>query len=62
MTGLDVLLAVAGAAATVLVVAAMILVTPRGTVEPHEDAPDPQGSDRSLAGTPDHAARVPSSP
>ena len=31
MTGLDVLLAVAGLAATALVVAGMILLTPRGT-------------------------------
>ena len=34
MTDLDVLLAVAGFAATALVVAGMILLTPRGTVEP----------------------------
>ena len=34
MTGLDVLLAVAGLAATALMVAGMILLTPRGTVEP----------------------------
>jgi hypothetical protein len=33
MTSLDVLLAVAGLAATALVVAGMILLTPRGTVE-----------------------------
>ena len=33
MTGLDVLLAVAGLAATALVVAGMILITPRGTVD-----------------------------
>jgi len=32
MTGLDTLLAVAGVAVTLLVVAAMILITPRGTV------------------------------
>jgi hypothetical protein len=34
MTSLDMLLAVAGLAATALVVAGMILLTPRGTVEP----------------------------
>jgi len=32
MTSLDTLLAVAGVAVTLLVVAAMILITPRGTV------------------------------
>ena len=42
MTGLDVLLAVAGLAATALVVAGMILLTPRGTVEPSSaDTPEP---------------------
>ena len=42
MTGLDVLLAVAGLAATALVVAGMILLTPRGTVEPSPaDSPEP---------------------
>jgi hypothetical protein len=34
MTGLEVLLAVAGLVATALVVGGMILLTPRGTVEP----------------------------
>ena len=34
MTSLDMLLAVAGLAATALVVAGMILLTPRGTAEP----------------------------
>ena len=42
MTGLDMLLAVAGLAATALVVAGMILLTPRGTVEPSPaDTPAP---------------------
>ena len=42
MTSLDVLLAVAGLAATALVVAGMILLTPRGTVEPSPaDTPAP---------------------
>ena len=55
MTGLEVLLAVAGFAATVLVVAGMILITPRGEVDLHGDATDPQGSDLSRADPPDPA-------
>ena len=50
MTGLDVLLAVAGLAATALVVAGMILLTPRGTVEP------------SPAGTPEPPRTAPPRP
>ena len=42
MTSLDVLLAVAGLAATALVVAGMILLTPRGTAETPEP-PDIDG-------------------
>ena len=53
MTGLEALLAVAGFAATVLVVAGMILITPRGEVDLHRDATDPQGSDLSRADLPD---------
>lgn len=49
MTGLDVLLAVAGFAATVLVVAGMILIAPRGEVDLHGNATDPQGSGLSRA-------------
>ena len=42
MTSLDVLLAVAGLAATALVVAGMILLTPRGIVElSPADTPEP---------------------
>ena len=41
MISLDMLLAVAGLAATALVVAGMILLTPRGTVEPRAaDTPE----------------------
>ena len=48
MTGLDVLLAVAGLAATALVVAGMILLTPRGTVEPSPaDTPAPPARPRT---------------
>ena len=46
MTGLDVLLAVAGLIATLLVVVGMILITPRGAVD---DGTDPQGEELSRA-------------
>ena len=49
MTGLDVLLAVAGLAVTVLVVAGMILITPRGAVDAYDDVIDPQGAELSRA-------------
>jgi hypothetical protein len=55
VTGLEVLLAVAGFAMTVLVVAGMILITPRGLVDVNGDATDPQGSDLSRADPPDPA-------
>jgi len=59
VSALEVLLAVAGFAATALVVAGMILLTPRGEVELHEDASDGQGSDLSRADAP---ARQPARP
>jgi hypothetical protein len=49
MTDLDVLLAVAGLAVTVLVVAGMIFITPRGTVDTFDDVTDPQGAELSRA-------------
>ena len=49
MTGLDVLLAVAGLTATALVVAGMILVTPRGAIDVFDDATDPHGEGLSHA-------------
>jgi hypothetical protein len=49
MTDLDVLLAIAGFIATLLVVAGMILVTPRGAIETTDDATDPQGEELSRA-------------
>jgi hypothetical protein len=49
MTDLDVLLAVAGLTVTVLVAAAMILITPRGTVDAFDDVTDPQGAQLSRA-------------
>lgn len=45
MTGLDLLLAIAGFTVTVLVVVGMILITPRGQVR--VDADDPQAPDLS---------------
>ncbi len=49
MTDLDVLLAVAGLTVTVLVVAGMILITPRGAVDAFDDVTDPQGAEPSRA-------------
>jgi len=49
MTELDVLLAVAGLTATVLVVVGMILVTPRGAIDGFDDVTDPQGEELSQA-------------
>jgi hypothetical protein len=58
MTGFDVLLAVAGLAVTVLVVAGMILITPRGAVDASDDVTDPQGAalSRAVAIDPAHTA------
>ena len=49
MTDLDVLLAIAGLTVTVHVVAGMILITPRGTVDAIDDVTDPQGAELSRA-------------
>ena len=49
MTGLQVLLGVAGFVVTVLVVAGMILITPRGEVELDGEVRDQQGADLSRA-------------
>lgn len=62
MSGLEVLVAFAGLAVTVLVVAAMILITPRGQVDLHEEAPDPQGSSLSRAEAPARQTEVPTRP
>ena len=58
MTDLDVLLAVAGLIVTVLVVAGMILITPRGTVDAVGEVTDPHGAVPSRAGAigPGHTA------
>ena len=47
MSGIDVLLAVAGTLVTVLTLAGMVLLTPRGAVEVHTEGTDPQGSNLS---------------
>jgi|tagenome__1003787_1003787.scaffolds.fasta_scaffold17921292_2 hypothetical protein len=49
MSALEVLLAVVGLIVTALVVAGMILLTPRGQVSVHIDGDDPQRS--NLSGT-----------
>ena len=49
MTALDIVLVLAGFTVTALVVAAMILITPRGAVDLYDDATDRQGSDLSRA-------------
>jgi hypothetical protein len=49
MTGLDILLAVAGFTATLLVVAGMILLTPRGSSDAFDRETDRQGEALSSA-------------
>ena len=50
MSGLDVLLAVSGFVVTALVVAGMILITPRGQVEVvRAEEPESQGAELSRA-------------
>ena len=58
MSGLELLVGLAGLGLTVLVVVAMILITPRGQVDLYADDSDPQGADLSRAGAPDRPARV----
>ena len=54
MTGVDVLLAVAGLAVTLLVVAGMILITPPGAEKVHVEGSDADGSNLS----PTHARQA----
>jgi hypothetical protein len=58
VTALEVLLAVAGLSVTTLVVAGMILLTPRGSVAVGADGSDSQGSELSRAGVSDPAAPI----
>jgi hypothetical protein len=63
MTGLDVLLALAGIGVTVMVIVGMVLITPRGTVEVHAEGADPQGSNRSsTTRSPDRSLSMPTRP
>jgi hypothetical protein len=52
MSGLDVLLAVAGLAVMAMVIAGMVLITPRGAVDVHAEGDDPQGSNLSAVPAP----------
>ena len=52
MSALEVLLAVAGFVVTALVVAGMILITPRGQVPVHADRSDPENANLSRADVP----------
>ena len=54
MSPVEVLLAVAGFTVTALVVAGMILLTPRGQVPVHTDGDDPQRSNLSGAAPDGH--------
>ena len=53
MTGLELLLALAGVVVAVLVVAGMILITPRGEVQLDGEMRDSQGADLSRADAPE---------
>jgi len=57
MSDLDVLLAIAGVIVTALVVAGMILITPRGSVDAFDDVRDPQGVELSRADAIDRPRR-----
>ena len=58
MTGLEIVLAIVGFTVMALVVAGMILITPRGQIDLHDaDPTDPQGSDLSRAGIPSTPVR-----
>jgi hypothetical protein len=59
VTGLEVLLAIAGFAVTILVIAGMILITPRGEVDVYADPPDAMGSNLSQAQAPERMERAP---
>ena len=54
MSAIEIVLAVAGFIVTALVVAGMILLTPRGQVPVHVDGDDPQHS--NLSGAAPHRA------
>jgi hypothetical protein len=58
MSALEVLLAVAGAGVTALVVAGMILITPRGQVPVHTDVSESESSNLSPAPRDHYVARI----
>jgi len=62
MTGLEILLGVAGVVVTVLVIAGMVLITPRSVVDVHAKAVDSQGAELSRAGAADRPAPVGTNP
>ena len=62
MTGLELLLAVAGLLVTVLVVAGMILITPHGAMSIHAEPADSHSSNLSRAEAPDTAPDGPGRP
>jgi hypothetical protein len=47
MSAVEILVGGAGVVVTVLVIAGMILITPRGQVDVHAEGTDPQGSNLS---------------
>jgi hypothetical protein len=59
MTGLEVLIAVAGLIATALVIVGMVLITPRGVVDVHVEGTDSGGSNLSGRQAPERDPRVP---
>jgi hypothetical protein len=61
MNGLDLVVALAGVAVTVLVVAGMILLTPRGIQAP-DDETDPDRASPSPARAHGEPVRVPTTP
>jgi hypothetical protein len=58
MTGLEVLLAVVGGAVTMLVIAAMILITPRGQLPVHDEGSASEASNLSPARAPGQTPTV----
>jgi hypothetical protein len=62
VSALEVLVAAAGCGVTCLVVAAMILITPRGVVDLRAQATDSQSPDVRQAEAPEGSSRVPARP
>jgi hypothetical protein len=62
MSALEVLVGVAGCGVTILVVVAMVLITPRGAVDLRAQAADAQAPDARRAEASERTARVPAGP